>query len=79
MQSFVGLGFGATSVALFTDYVFRNEKMLGYSMSVVLLIVLPLTSLVLWYCLARYRMAAATTGLACGLESLESADQDPKT
>lgn len=58
VQNFVGLGFGTTSVALFTDYVFRNEKLLGYSMSVVVLIALPLSALSLWYCLARYRICA---------------------
>jgi MFS family permease len=58
VQNFVGLGFGATSVALLTDYVFRDEKMLGYSMSVVILIVLPLSALSLWFGLARYRVCA---------------------
>jgi MFS family permease len=58
VQNFVGLGFGATSVALLTDYVFRDEKMLGYSMSVVVLIVLPLSALSLWLGLARYRICA---------------------
>ncbi len=58
VQNFVGLGFGATSVALLTDYVFRDEKMLGYSMSAVVLIVLPLSALSLWFGLARYRKCA---------------------
>jgi MFS family permease len=58
VQNFVGLGFGGTSVALLTDYAFKDERMVGYSMSVVVLIVLPLSAFSLWYCLARYQMCS---------------------
>ena len=33
--SFLGLGIGATSVALITDYMFYDEKMLSWSLSIV--------------------------------------------
>ena len=33
--SFLGLSIGATSVALVTDYIFHDEKMLSWSMSIV--------------------------------------------
>ncbi|MFO1466729.1 MAG: MFS transporter [Steroidobacteraceae bacterium] len=58
VQNLVGLGLGATSVALLTDYVFADSRKLGYSMAIVILVVLPLSALSLWYCLGRYRICA---------------------
>ncbi|MCG8380458.1 MAG: MFS transporter, partial [Proteobacteria bacterium] len=55
VQNIIGFGLGATSVALLTDYLFNDDAMLRYSMSIVLGVVLPLAALLLWYCLSRYR------------------------
>jgi MFS family permease len=35
MVNFIGLGFGPTTVALITDYVFRDDNMVGDSLLIV--------------------------------------------
>jgi len=44
----VGLGFGPTAVALFTDYVFMDEMMVRYSIVAVVAIFNPLAALIVW-------------------------------
>lgn len=56
VQNIIGFGLGATSVALLTDYVFNDDKMLRYSMSIVVSVVLPLCVALLWFCLRPYRV-----------------------
>ena len=55
VQNIIGLGLGATSVALMTDFVFHDEQMLQYSMSVVVAVALPLSVTLLWFCLRHYK------------------------
>jgi hypothetical protein len=50
----VGYGLGPTAVALFTDYVFRAESALRYSLTAVSAIMAPLAVLVVWYGLKPY-------------------------
>jgi len=47
VNNLVGLGFGPTAIALLTDYVFRNENMLPYSMAVVATASLSIAALIL--------------------------------
>ena len=56
-------GFGSTSVALLTDYVFRNEHMLHYSMALVGGISGLLGLFFLWRLLPIYRKAMAARNL----------------
>jgi MFS family permease len=62
VQNIVGFGIGATSVALLTDYLFNDDKMLRYSMSIVVCVALPLSAALLWYCLSRYRDCMERSG-----------------
>lgn len=55
VQNLLGLACGATSVALITDYVFDDGQMLGYSMSIVVTIALPLAALFMYGGLRYYR------------------------
>jgi MFS family permease len=46
--SIIGQGLGATSVALVTDFVFKDDQALRYSLAIVAPIVLFIASIVLW-------------------------------
>ena len=47
VNTLIGMGFGPTAIALMTDYVFRDEAMLPYSMAVVSAVALSIAALVL--------------------------------
>jgi MFS family permease len=55
----IGFGMGPTVVALFTDFVFHSEKMLGYSMAVATLILGSLTAVIMWLGVRPYGRAIA--------------------
>ena len=57
--SLIGGGFGPTVVAAVTDYVFRNESALGYSLSVVAAVVTPISVLALVSLLRPFRSTVA--------------------
>ena len=44
----IGLGLGPTAVAVFTDYVFHDDNMVGYSLLVVNIAAHLLAALTLW-------------------------------
>ena len=44
----IGLGLGPTAVAVFTDYVFHDDNMVGYSLLVVSVTAHLLAALILW-------------------------------
>jgi hypothetical protein len=50
----VGYGLGPTAVALFTDYAFRAESSLRYSITSVAAIAAPIAVAVVWYGLKPY-------------------------
>lgn len=50
----IGFGLGPTSVALLTDYLFRSEAALGYSMSLAATLLGPIAALVIWAGLKPY-------------------------
>ena len=53
----IGLTFGASLVAILTDFVFQNDLALRYSLTVMTLIVAPLAALTSWKGLKSYRAA----------------------
>lgn len=59
ITTLVGLGLGPTSVAVFTDFVFRDERALRYSLALVAGITLPLAAAILWAGLRPFRRSLA--------------------
>ena len=57
VMNLLGVVIGMTGTALMTDYVFRDESMLGMSMSVVGVLSAPLAALTLFYALRPFRHA----------------------
>jgi MFS family permease len=55
----VGFGLGPTFVALFTDFLFHSEKLLGHSISVASLILGSLTAVIMWFGVRPYGRAIA--------------------
>jgi MFS family permease len=55
----IGFGVGPLTVALYTDYLFRSEAMLRYSLSLNFAVLAPLACLVFWYVLKPYRLSVA--------------------
>jgi MFS family permease len=50
----IGFGVGPSAVAFFTDYIFRNESMIGYSLCATAAILGPLGALIYWLTLKPY-------------------------
>ncbi|MDE3109167.1 MAG: MFS transporter, partial [Acidobacteriota bacterium] len=55
----IGFGMGPTVVALFTDFVFHSEKLVGYSMAVATLTLGSLTAVIMWFGIGPYGCAIA--------------------
>ncbi len=55
----LGLGLGPTFVALITDYFYKNEHSVGYSLSTAVAVILPIVSLILWSGLKPFRESLA--------------------
>lgn len=55
----IGFGMGPTIVALFTDYLFHSERMLGYSMAVATLTLGSVTAVIMWFGVRPYGRAMA--------------------
>jgi len=55
----VGIGFGPTLVALVTDYGFRDDAAVGWSIAVVSTLTAPVAIFVFWFGLRSFRQAAA--------------------
>ena len=51
----VGLGIGPTAVALLTDYVFADDRMVGWSLGIVMAVAQGLACVLLWRGCAHYR------------------------
>jgi MFS family permease len=58
----IGFALGPTAVALLTDGVFHDEKMVGYSLLIVTLVGRTLSAVILALGLAPFRRAVATAG-----------------
>jgi hypothetical protein len=55
----IGLGLGPTAVALFTDFIFHDEKAIKYSLVLLILIGGIATTSLFWYGLKPYRKAVS--------------------
>lgn len=55
----LGMGLGPTVVALMTDYVFRDDLALRYSLTIVAIVAAPMTGLIFWSGLRSYRFGAS--------------------
>lgn len=55
----IGFGLGPTMVALFTDYLFHSDRMLGRSMAVATLALGSLTAVIMWFGVKPYGRAMA--------------------
>lgn len=62
LSSLVGLGVGASLVAALTDFVFRDDLALRYSLSVLTGVGAPVAAFALWTGLAPYRAALQERG-----------------
>jgi len=76
-----GLGFGATSVALITDYFFKDELSVGYSMVMVISICAVLFSFFLLRAIEpfRKRLARPITKDSMSAEGASTQDSPPQT
>lgn len=55
LDSLIGLGLGPTAVALFTDYVFQDEALVGNSMAAVIATTMPIAFILYASARRRYR------------------------
>lgn len=66
LANIFGVGLGPTIVAAITDYVYRNEMAVGYSLATAIAIITPTFAIILWiglshYCASLERASAWTT------------------
>jgi MFS family permease len=66
----IGLGLGPTLVALFTDYVYGESAMVGYSLATVAVITGPLSAIILAFGLKHYRRSQAEAESGWNLSAL---------
>jgi len=62
VMGLIGLLLGPTSVALLTDYVFRDPMKVGYSISIVAAVTGPISAVLLFFARRPYRRAIETAG-----------------
>jgi MFS family permease len=55
----IGVGLGPTIVAVFTNYVFRDEQLIGYSLALTGLILGPLGTIAIWRAMKPYGRSVA--------------------
>ena len=71
----LGLGLGPTLVALFTDYVYGEPELVGYSLATVAAITGPLSAVILVMGLKHYRRSLAEAESGWNLSVQESGDR----
>jgi len=54
-----GVGLGPTLVASITDYVYRDEMAVGYSLATMTAVITPIVALILWLGLGPFRLSLA--------------------
>jgi MFS family permease len=55
LANIFGVGLGPTIVAAITDYVYRNEMAVGYSLATAIAVITPIVAILVWLGLAPYR------------------------
>lgn len=65
VMNLIGLGLGPTSVALCTDYLFRDGRMVGYSLLIVTAVTHVIAGALLWHGRHHFvKTLEATLGMA---------------
>jgi hypothetical protein len=62
MTSFIGMAFGTSALAAFTDFVFQDDGKLHYSIATSNAVFKPAAALLFWYCLSGYRKSVEEAG-----------------
>jgi|TARA_B100000315_G_scaffold172412_1_gene160882 MFS family permease len=62
VTNMLGLAIGASILAAFTDFVYRDESMLHYSIASINALFYPIAALLFLYCLPAYRRAEGESG-----------------
>ncbi len=70
VMSFVGLTAGPLSVALCTDYLFKDPTRVGDSIALVSAVIAPAAALILWPALPHFRRWASDSGAAASVPTL---------
>jgi len=59
LANIFGVGLGPTIVAAITDYFYRDEMAVGYSLATAVAIITPIVAILVWLGLAPYRESLA--------------------
>ena len=59
LANIFGVGLGPTIVAAITDYVYRDEMAVGYSLATAIAVITPIVAILIWLGLAPYRESLA--------------------
>jgi len=51
----IGIGLGATVASAISDYIFADEKRIGFGISLVALVSAPLAALLFWRCQRAFK------------------------
>jgi MFS family permease len=62
VTNILGMAVGTSVLAAFTDFLYRDDALLHYSIATSVAIFYPAAALLFWYCLPAYRKAAEDTG-----------------
>jgi MFS family permease len=62
VTNMIGIGFGPTFIAFFTDMVFKNDASVGYAMSIAVAFSCPIGVFLFWRGLKPYRACLALAG-----------------
>ncbi|MFQ3256017.1 MAG: MFS family permease [Porticoccaceae bacterium] len=62
VTNMIGIGFGPTFIAFFTDMIFKNDASVGYSMSIAVAFACPIGVFLFWRGLKPYRACLALAG-----------------
>ena len=62
LTSFIGMTFGTSALAAFTDFLFQDDGKVHYSLATMQAIFKPAGAILFWYCLSAYRKAMEEAG-----------------
>ena len=62
ITNILGMAVGTSVLAAFTDFVYRDDSLLHYSLASVNALFYPIATVLFWYCLKPYRQSVAEAG-----------------
>ncbi|MEJ2087211.1 MAG: hypothetical protein P8Y69_01725, partial [Gammaproteobacteria bacterium] len=62
VTNILGMAVGTSVLAAFTDFLYRDDALLHYSIATSVALFYPAAALLFWYCLPAYRKAAEQAG-----------------